>query len=139
MTYNKPLPAIDRWSRPFWQATTEQRLVMQSCDDCTHVFFPPGPVCPHCLSRKLSWRQLSGRGTVESWVVFHQLYYKGFAEDLPYNVAAIRLDEGSRMFSNVVGTPNDSLHAGMKVEVVFEKATDEISIPKFRPVTGKEA
>jgi uncharacterized OB-fold protein len=51
----------------------------------------------------------------------------------------IRLDEGVRMLSNVIGTTNDRLHVDMKVEVVFEPATDEISIPKFRPAQSGEA
>jgi uncharacterized OB-fold protein len=128
------LPALDNWNRPFWEATREKRLVAQECGDCGHVFFPPGPVCPHCLSANLAWRRLSGRGTVESWVVFHQLYYKGFADDVPYNVAMIRLDEGARLFSNIVGTANADIYVDMKVEVTFEPATEELSIPKFRPV-----
>jgi uncharacterized OB-fold protein len=139
MPYTKPLPALDNWNRPFWAACREERLVAPECADCGHVFFPPGPVCPHCLSRKLQWRQLAGIGRVESWVVFHQLYYKGFADELPYNVAMIRLDEGARLLSNVVGIPNDKLHADMKVSVVFEKANDEITIPKFRAVSAGEA
>jgi uncharacterized OB-fold protein len=139
VSYTKPLPAIDNWNKPFWEATRERRLVAQECRKCSTVFFPPGPVCPHCLSGDLGWRQLSGRGTIESWVVFHQLYYKGFADDVPYNVAMIRLDEGVRMLSNVIGTTNDRLHVDMKVEVVFEPATDEISIPKFRPAQSGEA
>lgn len=133
MSYEKPLPAIDNWNRRFWEATREHRLVAQACQECATVFFPPGPVCPHCLSSALEWRNLSGRGTVESWVVFHQLYYKGFKGDLPYNVAMIRLEEGVRMLSNVIDTPNESLHLDMAVEVVFEPATDEIAMPKFRP------
>ena len=139
MAYTKPLPTLDNWNRPFWEATRQDRLVAQECNNCEHVFYPPGPVCPHCLSRSIAWRQLSGRGKVESWVVFHQLYYKGFADDLPYNVATIRLEEGisvSVQRCRNIGTR--SLHVGMKVEVVFEKATDEISIPKFRPLPTSE-
>jgi hypothetical protein len=138
MAYSKPLPALDNWNRPFWEACRKGLLVAPKCGDCGHVFSPPGPVCPRCLSRHLQWHQLSGRGRVESWVVFHQLYYKGFAEELPYNVAMIRLDEGVRMLSNVVGTTNEQLHVDMKVEVVFENATDEIAIPRFRPLPASE-
>lgn len=136
MAYTKPLPAIDNWNRGFWAAAKEQRLAAPECQDCRHVFFPPGAVCPKCRSARLGWRTLSGRGRVESWTVFHQLYYKGFAGDLPYNVAVIHLDEGISLMSNVVGIPNDQLRAGLPVEVVFEPATEEITIPKFRPAGG---
>jgi uncharacterized OB-fold protein len=136
MAYTKPLPAIDNWNRGFWAAAREQRLAAPQCSDCGHTFFPPGACCPKCLSQKFTWRNLSGRGKVESWTVFHQLYYKGFADDLPYNVAVIRLDEGISLMSNVTGIANRDLRAGMEVQVVFEQATDEITIPKFRPVSA---
>jgi uncharacterized OB-fold protein len=134
MEYTKPLPAIDIWNKPFWSAAHQGRLEMQHCDACGHVFFPPGPVCPGCLSDRLTWKPLSGKGEVLSWVVFHQLYFKGFADDLPYNVSLIRLQEGPLMYSNVVGIDNDALRSGLQVEVVFEPASDAIHIPKFKAV-----
>ena len=50
MSYNKPLPVADIFMDPFWAAAREKRLAMPACDDCGHVHFPPGPVCPKCLS-----------------------------------------------------------------------------------------
>ncbi len=138
MAYTKPLPVIDNWNRGFWAAARERRLAAPECGDCGHVFFPPGACCPRCLSQKLSWRTLSGRGKVETWTVFHQLYYKGFADELPYNVAVIELEEGISLMSNVTGIANDELRVGMPVEVVFEVATDEITIPKFKPAGAAE-
>jgi uncharacterized OB-fold protein len=132
MTYSKPLPAIDNWNRRFWEGTRQNKLTLPRCTSCDHVFFPPGPVCPKCLSDQLEWQEVSGRGEVKSWVVFHQLYYKGFADELPYNVALIQLEEGPHLMSNIVGIDNADIRSGMKVEVVFEKATDEITIPKFK-------
>ncbi len=86
--------------------------------------------------RKRNGTTLSGRGTVHSYIVFHQVYNKEFAGDVPYNVALVQLDEGPRMFSNIVGTPNDQVKVGDRVAVVFEPATDEISIPRFQIVGG---
>ena len=139
MAYTKPLPTVDNWNRGFWNAARERRLAAPQCNDCGHLFFPPGACCPRCLSQRLSWRTLSGRGQVESWTVFHQLYYKGFADELPYNVVVIRLDEGISMLSNVTGIASGELCAGTPVKVVFEKATDEITIPKFTPLRASEA
>jgi len=139
MDYKKPIPALDNWNRPFWAAAREGALKMQGCKSCGHLFYPPGPVCPCCFSDVLEWRTLSGRGTVESWVVFHQAYYKGFSDELPYNVAMVRLEEGAYLFTNLVGIPNDKIRRGLPVEVIFEKATEEITIPKFRPAEPAEA
>jgi len=41
-----------------------------------------------------------------------------------------------RMTSNVVGIPNNALKIGMKLEAIFEDVGQDVSLPKFRPVTG---
>ena len=48
----------------------------------------------------------------------------------------MELAEGPRVISNVLGVKNEDLHIGMPVEVVFEDVNDEISLPKFQPVSG---
>ena len=53
---------------------------------------------------------------------------------MPYNVAFIKLDEGPFLMSTVVGVPNDAIRCDLPVEVIFEDATDEVAVPKFRPV-----
>ena len=133
MTAQKPLPAIDVWSRPFWDAAKRKELMVQKCADCRHHFFPPGPICPNCQSKALDWVAVSGKATVESWVVFHQLYFKGFEPNLPYNVAMVRLEEGPLLMTNVLSIDNDALHKGMDVEVTYDELTDEITVPRFVP------
>jgi uncharacterized OB-fold protein len=66
----------------------------------------------------------------------HQRYIKSFESDLPYNVAFIQLDEGPFMMSTIVGTPVEAIRCDLPVEVTFEPATDEVSVPKFRPQSG---
>jgi uncharacterized OB-fold protein len=65
----------------------------------------------------------------------HQLYHPGFKGEIPYNVTVVELEEGPRMTANLVGCPNDQIRVGMPVEVVFERITDEVTLPKFRPRT----
>ena len=131
--YMKPLPAITDENREFWEACREEKLRMQQCVDCGHIRYPISHVCPKCLSYETKWTDLSGRGEVFSYVVFYQLYNKAFEKDIPYNVALVQLEEGPRMYGNIVGVDNDSVKVGDPVEVVFERATPEITIPKFRP------
>jgi hypothetical protein len=131
--YAKPLPILSDDNRPFWQATTKNELRMQQCLDCRHIRYPINHVCPKCLSEKAEWKQLSGRGEVFSYIVFHQVYHPGFAKDVPYNVAMIQLEEGPRMISNVVGVPVDQVKVGDKVEAVFDPVTKDITVPRFSP------
>jgi uncharacterized OB-fold protein len=129
----KPLPTLSDDNRPFWQATKKNELRMQQCLNCQHIRYPINHVCPKCLSEKAEWKQLSGRGEVFSYIVFHQIYHPGFAKDVPYNVAMIQLEEGPRMISNVVGVPVDQVKVGDKVEAVFDPVTEDITVPRFSP------
>lgn len=131
--YAKPLPKLDDVNRPFWDACREGRLDLQKCGSCGHIRYPISHVCPECLSYETNWVTVSGKGEVFSYIVFHQVYNKAFAGDVPYNVAIVQLDEGPRMISNVTGVPNDAVNVGDRVEVTFDPVTDEISIPRFRP------
>ena len=130
--YLKPLPVIGDENRPFWDGCRSQQLRMQQCDDCGLIRFPINHVCPSCLSEAHHWQTLSGRGTVFAYVVIHQVYDAAFAGDVPYNVALVQLEEGPRMYSNVVGVPNDAVKVGDALEVVFEAVTPEVTIPRFR-------
>jgi uncharacterized OB-fold protein len=130
--YLKPLPTITAANRPFWDAAREGKLVMQQCGECSHVRFPISHVCPRCLSYEFAWRTLSGRGEIFSYVVYHQVYSAAFKQDVPYNVAMIQLEEGPRMFSNIVGVSNDLPKVGDAVKVDFEKVTDVVTLPRFR-------
>jgi len=130
--YNKPLPTITDENRGFWEGATRGKICMQRCKDCGHVRYPISHVCPQCLSYSFEWADLSGRGVVFSYVVFHQLYNPAFKDDIPYNVAMIQLEEGPRMYSNIVGVDNDAVKVGDKVEAVFDPVTPEVTIPRFR-------
>jgi hypothetical protein len=130
--YAKPLPTLTDENRPFWEAARAGRLSLQRCDSCAHFRYPISPFCPRCLSADFAWTPVSGRGSVFSYIVFHKAYHPGFKVELPYNVALVQLEEGPRMYSNIVGTPNDQVRVGDAVEVVFDRATDEVTIPKFR-------
>lgn len=131
--YAKPLPVVSSLNRPYWDGLRARRLVMPKCDVCDYIWYPPAPVCPECWSRDFSWQPLSGRGRVNSWVVFHQAYFSSFAADVPYNVAEVELEEGPRLLTNLVEVANDAITIGLPVEVVFDVVTDEVSLAKFRP------
>ena len=129
----KPLPRPTEDSAPYWEAAQRGELRMQQCGDCGHVRFPPSLICPVCLSSRAEWVRLSGRGTVYSWIVVHQSQHPAFNADAPYNVAIIELEEGPRLHTNLVNCLNDQIHIGLPVEVVFEKISDEVTLPKFQP------
>jgi uncharacterized OB-fold protein len=132
-TYAKPLPEIDEINRPFWEATRRGELRLQRCQDCRQVWYPAGTNCPKCLSTNFEWSPMRGRGTVWSFIVYHHCWHRGFEKEIPYNVAMIQLEEGPIVISNIVEVKNEAIKVGMPVKVVFEPATDEVTLFKFKP------
>jgi uncharacterized OB-fold protein len=128
----KPRPAPE--SLPYWEAAKEHRLALPRCDDCEQFWFPPSRTCPHCLSMNFAFKTVSGRGKVFSFVTFHRVYRPAFAEDVPYVVALVELDEGPRLLTNILGITPDDVRCEMAVEVVFDDYDTDVSIPKFKPM-----
>jgi len=131
--YQKPLPHIDEVNRPYWEAARRHELVLQRCEECGQYRYPAGLNCPACLSDRLKWVKVSGRGTVYTWTVIHQLYHPAFAGDVPYAVVAVELEEGPRMNTSLVGCKTEDIRVGMPVEVVFDDVTEKMTLPRFRP------
>jgi uncharacterized OB-fold protein len=134
--YNKPIPVPSSESKPYWDGLREHKLLMPRCDACEGYWFPPSLLCPRCNSAKWTWTAVSGRGRIFSYVVYHRVYHPGFADEVPYAVAVIELDEGPRMISNVIGIAPDKLACDMEVEVIYQPITEAITLPKFKPVTA---
>jgi uncharacterized OB-fold protein len=132
-TISKPSPIPDEASVPFFDGARNRRLMLQHCTACGTWSWPVRERCPHCFAAALKWRQASGRGSLYTFTIMHQVMNPGFASVVPYNVAQVDLVEGVRVTSNVVGIGNDALRIGMPLEVVFEAVAEAVQIPKFRP------
>ncbi|MFH1349814.1 MAG: Zn-ribbon domain-containing OB-fold protein [Pseudomonadota bacterium] len=133
--YEKPLPIIPDYERPFWEATKKRELRLQRCADCGHIRYPSSPICPECWSSEYEWARLSGRGKVISWIVYHRAFTPAFAGDVPYNVAWIELEEGPRLVANIIKVKNEEIHTDMAVQEAFIDITDELTLLQFQPAT----
>lgn len=133
----RPVPQPDDISAPFFDGAARGQLMLQHCSACGRWCFPVRERCPHCLAAGLAWRPGSGRATLYTFAIMHQVMHPGFAAEVPYNVCQVDLEEGVRMVANVVGLPNGALRIGMDLEAVFEPAGDGVCIPRFRPAGGE--
>ena len=131
----KPLPRPEsrELTAPFWEATRRHELVMQRCQQCSSWVFHPREQCPVCFSRELSWAPVSGRGRVYAFTVVHQPAHPAFQLEAPYTYAVIELEEGVRMVSNIVECSPDDVRVDMPVVAVFDDASPEWTLVKFKP------
>jgi uncharacterized OB-fold protein len=134
----KPTPPLHPWTEPYWSAAREGKLLIQLCQGCREYVFYPRLQCPYCFSERLDWVEASGRGTVYSYSVVLNNPPTSFQPDVPFVIAIVELEEGVRQMTNIVGCDPQEVRCGMPVEVVFEKLTDEITLPKFKPEARRD-
>jgi uncharacterized OB-fold protein len=126
-----PSPNTSGTSAAHWKAAGEGRLALPYCAACVQFFWPARAGCPHCGGTP-AWRDASGTGKLASWSVVHRAVRPELKEATPYVVALVQLDEGPRLFTNVIGTPPQALRVGQRVRCRFEPALDpSIVVPVF--------
>ncbi len=130
----KPLPMPTAWSQPFWDAAKEHRLVLRKCSRCGNIDHPPYLYCTACQADEHEWIEAQGKGTLYAYAVNYFGVPFPFWADLPYALGMIDLAEGVRMISNIVECDPEQLENGMELEVVFDDVSEEITLPKWRPV-----
>ncbi len=132
MTTARPLPEITPLTEPFWSSARARKLVIQRCDACGAYRFPPEVSCFYCGSPEASWVGVSGRATLYSWTVAYPPllpYFEGLA---PWPVAAVQLEEGPRLITNLVDVPVEEYRIGMPLQADFEEINEEITLVVFR-------
>ncbi|MCK9518844.1 MAG: Zn-ribbon domain-containing OB-fold protein [Dehalococcoidia bacterium] len=131
--YLKPLPEPTTASKPYWDAAREHRLLIQRSKKTGEYVFYPRIVSPFGIDDELEWVEVSGRGTVYTYTVAHRPTGPQWANDGPYVIAIIALEEGPRMTANVVECDPKDVHIGMPVVATYDDVTPEVTLVQFRP------
>ncbi|MFJ8313037.1 MULTISPECIES: Zn-ribbon domain-containing OB-fold protein [unclassified Streptomyces] len=128
-------PEADAFTRTYWEAAAEGRLLIRHCDACDRPHHYPREFCPQCWSEDVRWREASGRATLYTWSVVHRNDLPPFGERVPYVAAVVELAEGPRMMSEVAGCEEADLRVGMELYVAFrpEPGGEGHAIPIFTP------
>ena len=118
---------------PYWAAARQRELRFQCCTKCQAWRFPPGPMCPTCLSMESEWALASGRATLLSWVVCHPPTLPAWKERCPYAVVLVQCDEGVRTMGGLLGATAADLRMDMPMTVDFAPSPDGDLVPQWRP------
>jgi uncharacterized OB-fold protein len=114
-------PRVSAFTQPFWDGLAKGQWQSTCCEACGKFTFPPKPICPHCWSDKMTWKDLSRRGTLYSWTRVHSAP-KVFTDEAPYALCVVDLDIGLRIATRMVrgqDTPADgTFKIGMPMEVI---------------------
>jgi len=108
---------VDPVAAPHFTAAAEGRLVVQRCGECAQLRWPPLPSCPECLGRDTAWVEVTPRGSVWSYVVYHRGFSAALAEQIPYTVVMVHLEDGPYLVGRLA--TEEPVAVGDPVEAVF--------------------
>lgn len=117
----------------FWESVAERKMCLQKCRKCGTFRYPAGPACPACVGFDYDWEPVSGKGTVLSWVTYHRQYLPAYPA--PYQVIAVRLDEGPIFVSNMEDPAPAPRKAGERVEIVYVEMPDGVVLPRLKSLS----
>ena len=138
MTWNKPLPHPTTISAPYWEGLKAHEVRLQQCDKGHWLFFPRTH-CPTCGSRQLSWRAVSGEGTLYSFTVARVPTLPEFTDEMPQLLAVVELQEGVHINTTMVGVEPSQLQIGQRVRPVFDERPSSVTLLRYTPVESKQA
>jgi len=98
-----PPSARSRAALRMTAAVAEGRFELQACHDCGKVQYPPRDACTNCLSVRLAWTPMGGRGELISDTLLHhsnELYYRA---RVPLRLGLVRLAEGVTVLAHLHG------------------------------------
>lgn len=114
--------------RAYWDGLAEGKLRVQRCGACKSCQAQPETFCYTCGSDDIVWTDVSGRGTVFSFITVHQKYHPAFYELVPYNVSIVELEEGPRLVANVVDVDPHEVRVGMAVRAAMRPVGDRVAL-----------
>jgi uncharacterized protein len=135
----RPTPIANAETSPFWDGAAKGELRLPRCEACGALYYPPPPRCPTCLTDKLAWTRLSGRGRIFAWTTVYLETVPGVAP--PFTLLEVELEEQPGLIlAALLETPRtEPVEVGCAVEMTFTPQNAvKVSYPQFRLVNKKD-
>ncbi|MDJ0850714.1 MAG: OB-fold domain-containing protein [Myxococcota bacterium] len=130
-SWSRLRPAVTRDGEFHWKGLAEGKLLVQRCSGCGRLRHPPEPACRACRSLEWEPAEMSGRGSVYSFVVMHHPPVPPF--DYPNPIGLVELEEGPRLVARLVGVEPDAVKIGMPVVCEIVELDPGFHVASFRP------
>ena len=105
----------------FWRIRDRYyRLIGNKCDACGAEFFPPAYACRKCKSEKLTDVEMPRTGKIMTYTHLYEPL-PGFEDQVPVHLAVVELENGVRVLSQVVDSPEEEIKVGAKARAVVRR------------------
>ncbi len=131
-------PFADEATQPFWDAALEGRLVAPRCTNCGTFVLPPAAAVLQVQGRDVRVRRVARHRD-------HLLVHGGPppavappAGDRPLRVGSggprRHPGRGARLIANFIDVDPETVAIGDRVEIWFDRVSDTLAVPRFRPL-----
>lgn len=129
-----PLPEPTPVSRPFWQALTEHRILVQYSPSLGRYVFYPRTLAPGTLADDLEWREIDGDGTLYTFTVTERPTGPPWTDAVPQLLAVVQWDVGPRISTELVDVAPGDVVVGMRVSPVYcDVPGTGVTLLRYRP------
>jgi len=121
----RPQPTPTALSAPYWEGLARGELLLQACTRCGTLRHYPRLLCSACFHDGARWQRASGAGRIHSWTIAHHAFSPAFADEVPYTLVTVDLEEGPRALGRWGG---DALviGRGVRARVVHRDGAQEL-------------
>ncbi len=97
------------------------RLIGSRGKDCGDEFFPPVYRCKGCGSEHIADREMPRTGKIMTYTILHEPL-PGYEAQSPLYLAFVKLDNGAKILTQIVDSPEDAIKTGAKVRATVRRA-----------------
>ena len=125
-------PKWRSFSKPFWDATRERKLLLQYDPTVGKFQFYPRATSIYTGRRNLEWREASGKGAVHSFTIARRAR-PPFQGKEPFFIAVVTLDEGVNVMGDMVDCALEDMKIGLRVKPYWAPLPDGTHMLMFTP------
>ena len=130
VTREPPKPRT--FSKAYWDATREKRLLVQFDKRSGKYQFFPRATSIYNGHRDLEWREVSGKGQIFSYTIAERAR-PPFQGHEPFAIGLVTLDEGVNVMANIVRCTRDRLKIGLRVKPFWTPLANGTHLLMFEP------
>ncbi len=97
------------------------RLIGSRCAECGAEFFPPLYRCRKCGSESIKDKEMPRTGKIMTYTHLHEPL-PGFEAQAPLYLAVVKLDNGAKVLTQIVDSPDEAVKTGARVRATIRRA-----------------
>ncbi len=132
LSVSREPPKPRTFSKAYWDATREKRLIVQYDKRSGRYQFFPRATSIYDGRRDLEWREVSGKGEIFSYTIAYRAR-PPFQGHEPFVIGLVTLDEGVNVMANIVRCAQDEVKIGLRVKPFWAPLANGTHLLMFEP------